>query len=258
MKALNEELQGLTNVCVECPIVRIELNAHFSEAVNSFSDTKASSAKAYFRFSVEIKPKSGVITQSDFISEKNSAKKKISTYQLQQRLKLSEHKVDRISKYDPVKLFLPSKEHIKKELHNLSDDPQNNLKIFLSANNGRAILAKEALTIFKSESISKFEEIIDHLANVLSNKRSQALLKQIYHIQAMDDFDIEGLVKMKFPKLVHDNRFISMLSAEKMITDVKLYGCEKVFGPLGPLGIDPLARLKQVAADIQEETISTD
>ena len=214
--------------------------------------TKASSAKAYFRFSVEIKPKSGVITQSDFISEKNSAKKKISTYQLQQRLKLSEHKVDRISKYDPVKLFLPSKEHIKKELHNLSDDPQNNLKIFLSTNNGRAILAKEALTIFKSESISKFEEIIDHLANVLSNKRSQALLKQIYHIQAMDDFDIEGLVKMKFPKLVHDDRFISMLSAEKMITDVKLYGCEKVFGPIGPLGIDTLARLKQVAADIQE------
>ena len=204
---MNEELQDLTNVFVECPFVRIELNAHFSDAVNSFADTKDFSANAYFRFSAEIKPKSGIITQSDFISATNSAKKKISTYQLQQRLKLSEHKVDRISKYDPAKLFLTSKEHIKKELHNLSDDPQNNLKIFLSANNGRVKLAKDALTIFKSESESKFEDIIDHLANVLSNKRSQALLKQIYNIQAMDDFDIEGLVKMNFPKFVHDDRF---------------------------------------------------
>ena len=86
----------------------------------------------------------------------------------------------------------------------------------------------------------------------LATNDPQALLKQIYHIQAMDDFDIEGLVKMKFPKLVHDDRFISMLSAKKMITDVKLYGCEKVFGPIGPLGIDTLARLKQVAVNIQE------
>lgn len=252
MKALNEELQGLTNVFVECTFVRIELNAHFSDAVNSFAEAKGSSANAYFRFSAEIKPKSGVITQSDFISEGNSAKKKISTYQLQQRLKLSEHKVDRISKYDPAKLFFLSKEHIKKELHNLSDDPQNNLKIFLSANNGRVKLAKDALTIFKSESESKFEDIIDHLANVLSNKRSQALLKQIYNIQAMDDFDIEGLVRMNFSKFVHDDRFFSMLSAKKMAADLELCGCKKVFGPIGPLGIDTLARLKQVAVNIQE------
>ena len=129
------------------------------------------------------------------------------------------------------------------------------MKIFLSANNGRVKLAKDALTIFKSESESKFEDIIDHLANVLSNKRSQALLKQIYNIQAMDDFDIEGLVRMNFSKFVHDDRFFSMLSAEKMATDLELCGCKKVFGPIGPLGIDTLARLKQVDVNIQEEAI---
>ena len=101
------------------------------------------------------------------------------------------------------------------------------MKIFLSANNGRVKLAKDAFKIFKSESESKFEDIIDHLANVLSNERSQALLKQIYNIQAMDDFDIEGLVRMNFSKFVHDDRFISMLSAEKMATDLELCGCKK-------------------------------
>ena len=55
VKALNEELQGLTNVFVECPFVRIELNAHFSDAVNSFAEARGSSANAYFRFSAEIR-----------------------------------------------------------------------------------------------------------------------------------------------------------------------------------------------------------
>ena len=81
---------------------------------------------------------------------------------------------------------------------------------------------------FKSNNINNnYENIINHLTNILMSNKSQILLKQIYNIQSMDDFDIEGLVKLKLPTFALNETNALNFKLENIINDVNNDGIDK-------------------------------
>ena len=77
----------------------------------------------------------------------------------------------------------------------------------------------------------------------MSNK-SQILLKQIYNIQAMDDFDIEGLVKLKLPTFALNTANALNFKVDNIINDVNNDGIDKTFGKIGSMNINSIINEK--------------
>ena len=77
----------------------------------------------------------------------------------------------------------------------------------------------------------------------MSNK-SQILLKQIYNIQSMDDFDIEGLVKLKLPTFALNTANVLNFKVDNIINDVNNDGIDKTFGKIGSMNINSIINEK--------------
>ena len=260
LKKLNNEILSKYNsdnnkyntITIDNPYVNIELNAHYSKEVNEFlqQQTSETNVNKYHRFSIEIKPKSGVLCRSHLISMKNRIKKEKSIYQLQQILKLKKKKIDQISKYDPIDFFHfidDDKQNVnmKKALKNLFDNPQNNMNIFSIENSTvENVSTTNFKEYFKSNNINNYENIINHLTNILMSNKSQILLKQIYNIQSMDDFDIEGLVKLKLPTFALNTANVLNFKVDNIINDVNNDGIDKTFGKIGSMNINSIINEK--------------
>ena len=72
--------------------------------------------------SIEIKPKSGVLSGSDSFCR----------YCMHQKLKLKEGKIERRSRYCPMDLFSGDPFAMQQALRSLAENPQNNLKMFFN------------------------------------------------------------------------------------------------------------------------------
>ena len=135
---------------------------------------------------------------------------------------------------------------MKKALKNLFDNPQNNMNIFSIENSA---VENVSTTNFKeyfksSNNINNYENIINHLTNILMSNKSQILLKQIYNIQAMDDFDIEGLVKLKLPTFALNTANALNFKVDNIINDVNNDGIDKTFGKIGSMNINSIINEK--------------
>jgi hypothetical protein len=232
LKRLNHLISNLGNISISSSDVSIELNAHYSKDIDDFLEQQSRvGKKQYCRFSVEIKPKSGILPTSMYISEKNQIKKKKSIYQLQQFLKLKTKKIKKISKYDPIDLFnVENKACVKKAIKSLSKNPQNNMKLFSCNNSLAKTIHSNFMEYFKSMNINNYENIVNHLTDILTNKQSRHLLNQIRSIQSMDDYDIEGLTKLKLSSFALNENNASNFDIHNLLNDVNKSGVNKIFG----------------------------
>ena len=134
---------------------------------------------------------------------------------------------------------------MKKALKNLFDNPQNNMNIFSIENSTvENVSTTNFKEYFKSNNINNYENIINHLTNILMSNKSQILLKQIYNIQAMDDFDIEGLVKLKLPTFALNTANALNFKVDNIINDVNNDGIDKTFGKIGSMNINSIINEK--------------
>eukprot|EP00939_MAST-03C_sp_MAST-3C-sp1_P002261 g2261.t1 len=108
---------------------------------------------AAIHWSVELKPKSGILPSSPFVSR--GIKRRVSRFTLYQPVKMRKKKVKRISRYEALDLFeyagsakdSPAQikrcqDGIRRVLERLAETPQNNLRIF---RDGRKIYAENVV-----------------------------------------------------------------------------------------------------------------
>ena len=177
---------------------------------NAFCNEQGGCPKTGFKFALEIKPKSGVLPSSSYIEESPGCrsgwkKKSKSRYQRHQKLKLKKNKINVASEYDPLDLFSCDLSRVKKALHALIENPQNNFRPFLldRYNNGQHVkieaFEKYCMENFSAKSTTNInapearETIVALVAKVLVE---ESLLPELRNIQAMDDIDIEGIAKL--------------------------------------------------------------
>ena len=77
---------------------------------------------------VELKPKCGFLPASPCI--RHPIQRRVSRYQLHQRLKLAQGSISQLSGYDPLDLFSGDDERVDAALAALLAQPQNNLRLF--------------------------------------------------------------------------------------------------------------------------------
>lgn len=155
---------------------------------------------------VEIKPKCGFVPDSEFISEENAVKKRVSRFRMHQLLKLQKKEASEISEYDPLHMFSGSKERVYEAINALFNTPQNNFRVFL---NGILIVGglgggtssttcvigeafEDALRcMIHTNEGSRIKKFLQLVAKVLL---TSGLLDRLLKAQKLDSFDIEGTI----------------------------------------------------------------
>lgn len=134
---------------------------------------------------VEIKPKSGIIPNSIYISPQNQIKKEHIPFTLMQLFKLTKGKTQTLSAYNPADLYSKQKKRIEQSLRALFRHPQNNLKLY---KNGVWIDSTE---IQKLEEVNStlYHQLIEDLSVILIQDPVLDFLKQL---QSLDTIDTEG------------------------------------------------------------------
>lgn len=121
-------------------------------------------------FVIEIKPKWGFYPDSPLLPD-DSIKRKVSCFQIMQRLKMKKGDIKEYSLYNPPDLFSETVDGVAKALDSIILNPQGNLKVF------------------RSGSVSKLNaNERDALIPVLTHL---PVLKQLLRLQRLDIFNIE-------------------------------------------------------------------
>ncbi|EPS63025.1 hypothetical protein M569_11760, partial [Genlisea aurea] len=157
-----------------------------------------------FCVSIEIKPKAGILPDSEYIDEENAVKRRITRFRMHQALKLKQGKISKLSKYDPLDMFSGSKDRVQNAVTALFETPQNNFRVFL---NGSLIFGGMDGSDFtvdrtfgdglkhlfrtKDESRSHTKLFLELVAETLFESR---LLNRLLEVQKLDAFDIEGAI----------------------------------------------------------------
>ena len=121
---------------------------------------------------VEIKPKWGFLPDCPLI-DADSAKLKVSRFQLMQRYKLKKGEIKQFTKYDPIDLFSLDETRIRKAIDSLVENPQGNLKVF------------------RDMKSSKLEQ--DEIPKLVTFIHDNPALNQLLKLQKLDVWDIECL-----------------------------------------------------------------
>eukprot|EP01080_Neovahlkampfia_damariscottae_P003143 gene3143-5459_t len=145
-------------------------------------------------FSVEIKPKWGILCESKYIRDDFKPHKyQYCRYCMHQFLKLKQvnnqkskikNDIERISDYCPIDLFSNKYDRMWKAISGLIENPQNNFRFFVNNH--------EIPTLKIEDHIDK-KIIIEKLINIL--KETQ-ILQEIQKIQFLDEYDIEFVHKI--------------------------------------------------------------
>ncbi|KAL3138530.1 Inositol-pentakisphosphate 2-kinase, variant 3 [Trebouxia sp. C0010 RCD-2024] len=152
---------------------------------------------------VEIKPKWGLLPTSPAISAEHEVKRHKSRFQLHQKLKLAQGKIQNSSAYDPLDLFSTDPTRMQRALRALFACPQNNLKLFLngqpvqlsdnvSSVHQVAAVVQQTLNpcLHLTDTIKALELLASLLQEVLS---TTGVLQKLLSIQALDEHDIAGV-----------------------------------------------------------------
>ncbi|KAH0744693.1 hypothetical protein KY290_032686 [Solanum tuberosum] len=153
--------------------------------------------------SVEIKPKCGFLSQSEFITEDNDIKRSVTRFKMHQALKLNQEKISEVSAYDPLDLFSGSSDRVRMAINNLLKTPQNNFRVFLDGSLILGGLGGGADTT-SSEVGEAFENLLKNVIQAQEGMRthyflelisktvcSSGLLDRLLEVQKLDTTDIE-------------------------------------------------------------------
>lgn len=155
-------------------------------------------------FSVEIKPKCGFLPSSPYIAAENSIKRKVSRFAMHQVLKFSQGQIKSVSNYSPLDLFSGSFEQIYKSIHDLFENPQNNLRVFVDGKACHTSLLNADIEVPKWAPV---DEALKSCMSCSKGGRLKALkglvsellfgtdaLKNLLAAQKLDTYDIEGVI----------------------------------------------------------------
>ncbi|KAG0207719.1 Inositol-pentakisphosphate 2-kinase [Mortierella sp. GBA30] len=151
---------------------------------------------------VEIKPKWGFLSKSNFIRKDHEIKKRKCRFCMYQHHKINAGQEQTLSEYCPINLFSTSKLLVHDSLDALAQTPQNNLRLFVNGkqqpvNSGAMfqILAEPSMErIERQDNPSRTIQpttLTDVLTNVLIES---PLLKRLGRLQqALDSLDVETI-----------------------------------------------------------------
>ena len=105
---------------------------------HSSSPARCLAVDAHACICVELKPKCGFLPTSPCI--RHPMQRRVSRYQLHQRLKLAQGSISALSSYDPLDLFSGDEQRMEAALAALLAQPQNNLRLFWR---GSAVVPQE-------------------------------------------------------------------------------------------------------------------
>ena len=152
---------------------------------------------------IEIQPKWGFLPDSPLIKE-DSIKRKVSHFQMMQRLKLKNGQITKISNYNPPDLFSGNKERILKAINDIIENPQGNLKVFRNS---------------KTSKMTDLEK--EKLVDILYN---QSVLNDLLKLQRLDFWNVEYIQPIlekannpKWEELVDDENVVKCI--HKMINE---------------------------------------
>jgi len=163
---------------------------------------------------IELKPKCGVLPTSKYISIENQPfKSKTCRYCMHQILKLMEGKATSQSDYCPLDLFSGDSNRIRKALHSLFSQPQNNLKLFLDGqllftgllgggvedenrNVNSFLISKlpDFAKVINDNNDSFVSSLIQILCDILQR---EPLLYELKKLHSLDSLDIEAIEFLK-------------------------------------------------------------
>lgn len=124
-------------------------------------------------FVVEVKPKWGFKPDCCIIPE-DSIKRKVSRFQLLQRLKLARGEIKNISSYEPEDLLSQDPVRVERAIDSLIKEPQGNLKVF---DDGKPV--------------SLNSDLKGMLVNIFCTMEE---FRQLLQLQKLDLWDIEGIM----------------------------------------------------------------
>ncbi|KAL9641504.1 hypothetical protein ABK040_013426 [Willaertia magna] len=156
-------------------------------------------------FSIEIKPKWGMICTSEFINDRNKPTKyENCRYCMHQHLKLKEGSVNSVSSFCPTNLYSTNKERVKIALINLILNPQNNMRLYINGQlkwfgdkHQNSNVNSTEMTNYYIEWLERLviengmkslDEFIDKLVNCILDSK---VMDTIQRMQLLDRFDIE-------------------------------------------------------------------
>ncbi|KAF9019223.1 Inositol-pentakisphosphate 2-kinase [Haplosporangium bisporale] len=147
--------------------------------------------------SVEIKPKWGFLTNSDFVRKDQDIKKRKCRFCMYQHHKILSGIEQDLSLYCPIDLFSGQELLVHDALESLVQTPQNNLRLFVEGvqqtvtpSAMKVSLTKEPLEARKRDD-EEYPTIIDVLSKILVNS---TLLERLARLQlSLDSLDIETI-----------------------------------------------------------------
>ncbi|KAL0486266.1 inositol-pentakis phosphate 2-kinase [Acrasis kona] len=153
-------------------------------------------------YSVEIKPKSGVLCRSGYVDD-TSVKKNTCRYCMHQYYKLKKKEISRPSCFCPLDLYSKDSDRVLKALNALVDDPQNNMRLYIDGelawhgvmkqSDQNKDYRKELQNILQNKKFSE-GDVVDSYVKTLHDYLSRSnILQPIKCIQLMDQLDVEAI-----------------------------------------------------------------
>ncbi|KAK4490311.1 hypothetical protein RD792_000978 [Penstemon davidsonii] len=151
-------------------------------------------------------PKCGFLPVSEFIGEENAVKRSTTRFRMHQALKLHQGEISQISKYDPLDLFSPSKDRVRRAIKSLFITPQNNFRVFL--NGGLVFGGMGDTTDSTCNGVDQgFDDALRHIILAKDGLHQKyfvelvaeaayrsSLLDRLLEVQKLDVVDIEGAI----------------------------------------------------------------
>lgn len=163
----------------------------------TFSDIPMPARGTCSVFSVELKPKEGVLPIDPAA---HPLRKKMSKYALKQLMKVREGTIAAVNDYDPMDLFSGDHNRMEKALRSLIINPQNNLRVFVNGvlefgtNNPGFDSLKAVLKPFLNSKQNP-EEVVENFIRIVTS----ALLAPLSSVQipknsedCLDEFSVLG------------------------------------------------------------------
>jgi inositol-pentakisphosphate 2-kinase len=154
-------------------------------------------------YSVEIKPKWGILCRSGYV-ENESIKKHVCRYCMHQHFKLGKGEISRPSQFCPLDLFAPDQERVKRAIENLIDDPQNNMRLYVNgellwyghmkqpSNSVSPDYKSDLRRVLQDKHFSQQDPINDFMHLLQRCLSESGVLRQIRRMQLFDKMDVEA------------------------------------------------------------------
>ncbi|KAG0051623.1 Inositol-pentakisphosphate 2-kinase [Gryganskiella cystojenkinii] len=176
---------------------------------------------------VEIKPKWGFLTKSEFILKDQSIKKRKCRFCMYQHQKREKGQENHLSEYCPINLFSGEEGLVQDALEALIRTPQNNLRLFVEGS--QQAVSKESMVnaLGQTSSVDLLEagKLPTSLADVLAHILVESpLIKRLGRLQqGLDSLDIETIYKFYEQLWGVDADSIPQPTLDEFLTTAKVF-----------------------------------